>query len=298
MLKVINLGNTPQYLERIKPSKKYHGTLKKKENNWIIEAEPQAMNLFRRLFDATRDDEKGIATIPCTKRYTSELNWFMMCYPLKIISFNEWDKEINTSRKLILRQQILNTKFTIEKAPMEFKGKLMGFQEGGLAFLYHNKRCLLADEMGLGKTVEALAYISKNNKYPVLVVVPPHILYQWNSEIKKFLGNEIKTNIINGLTPYTLPDCNIYLIHYLLLRGWFQDLSAFEFDTIIFDEVQELRHSTSHKYRSVRKLVESAKNILGLSGTPIYNYGFEIFNVLNIIDEGCLVRGCARTLAG
>ena len=63
MLKVIKLGNVPQYLERIKPSKKYYGTLKKEGKNWIIKAEPQAMNLFRRLFDATRDDEKGITSV-------------------------------------------------------------------------------------------------------------------------------------------------------------------------------------------------------------------------------------------
>jgi len=282
--------NMPQYLDRVKPSKRYYGTISKKGREWVIEAEPQVLELVRRVFHATDQDEKGFAIIPATKRLVGDLNWFMMRYPLKIKSFEDWNKDISEAKEYVRTRAVINSQTERISLPSQFRGKLFDFQEKGVSFMFNNKKCLLADEMGLGKTVEALAMLSKINQYPVLIVVPPHLLGQWESEIKRFLGEEIKIHIIKGLTPYTLPDANIYLIHYLLFRGWGKDLSFAGFNNIIFDEIQELRHCNSDKYNSVKSLIKNSnpEYVLGLSGTPIYNYGYEMYNVMDVIEENCL----------
>ena len=73
-------------------------------------------------------------------------------------------------------------------------------------------------------------------------------------------------------------------MHYLLLRGWKEVLPTLGFRTIIFDEIQELRHAGTEKYSAASLLSDSAERVIGLSGTPIYNRGGEIWNVINILD--------------
>jgi SNF2 family DNA or RNA helicase len=95
-------------------------------------------------------------------------------------------------------------------------------------------------------------------------------------------------HIIKGLRPYELPRASVFIIHYLLLRGWKDILPEYGFKTVIFDEIQELRHTGTEKYSAASLVAKDAQNVIGLSGTPIYNHGGEIWNVLNIIEYHCL----------
>ena len=54
---------------------------------------------------------------------------------------------------------------------------------------------------------------------------------------------------------------------------------------IIFDEVQELRRAGTEKYSAASLLAENCERVFGLSGTPIYNQGGEIWNVINVLDD-------------
>ena len=108
------------------------------------------------------------------------------------------------------------------------------------------------------------------------------------SEIARFLrhadGEPIAVHVVKGLKPYVLPPADIYLMHYLLLRGWKEALPEMRLPTVIFDEIQELRHSGTEKYSAASLLAERADRVVGLSGTPIYNRGAEIWNVVNTLD--------------
>ena len=73
-------------------------------------------------------------------------------------------------------------------------------------------------------------------------------------------------------------------MHYLLLRGWKEILPNCGFRAVIFDEAQELRRAGTEKYSAASLLAESCQRVMGLSGTPIYNQGGEIWNVVNILD--------------
>ena len=169
-----------------------------------------------------------------------------------------------------------------------FKGELMPFQREGTAYLVNTPRALLADEMGLGKTVQALAAVAELRSYPLLLVVPSHLMTNWQREIASFLTNEdgsVPTvHVLKGLTPYELPEAQIYIVHYLLLRGWKNVLPKYDFSCVVFDEIQELRHSGTEKYSAASLLAEKCPRVFGLSGTPIYNRGGEIWNVINILD--------------
>ena len=279
----------PQYLDEIKPYIKTYGTLEKVGDDWKVEAEPYVLEFVRRIFPATSYNRGGVAMIPHNKRFTGDINWLMMKFPLKILSQDDWKDAHKEAVDYIVQRDTINAKKSITRTPASFKGQLLTFQKQGLTFLYHNKRCLLADSMGLGKTVQALALVSKLGTRPVLIVCPPHLTRQWCNEIKRFLGQRTKVSVISGLTPYKLPESDIYIIHYLLMRGWEQEFIRMDFDVVIFDEVQELRRNTSQKYVSCKNICAlRPEYIIGLSGTPFYNYGGEMYNVLNVIENGCL----------
>lgn len=280
----------PQYFDELRDADRYYGEMIREKDRWIIKAEPQVTMMIKALFPLTEVSEGGIAHFPINKRHLAELNWFMMRYPLKIQNIGAWRLDMKLAKEHYEERLKIIQNTSLEEPSIKFKGHLFEFQKIGLSFLTNNKTCLLADEMGLGKTVEALALVSKR-KFPIVIVTPPHLLYQWEAEIKRFLGEEVKVQILQGLNPKNNPidkNADIYLIHYSLLRGWKDELQKLNYETIIFDEIQELRHNTSQKYFCAREISKNIESIIGLSGTPIYNYGAEIWNVMNIIEPMCL----------
>lgn len=297
----------PAYLQRqvISEGQKKYGRLTyiESKKEWLIIGDPCVIQVAKRLFPGCNGRGKGVARFKENKRTNGDLNWLMLRYPLEIENEGIWERAINeTIEHVIKREKILQCPQKVIPG-VTFKGELKEFQQEGLAFLIHNRRALLADEMGLGKTVQALAFLSETQSYPALIIVPPHLVKNWEKEIRRFLelpplpgympglfneGYENTTHVIKGLKPYKLPEANIYIIHYLLLRGWKNHLPKLGFKALIFDEIQELRHRQTEKYSAASLLSDSCENVIGLSGTPIYNRGGEIWNVMNIIEFHCL----------
>lgn len=298
----------PQYLEEIAEAPYYYGELfyDEKKNAWIIKGEPCVIDIAKRLFPGCESRDRETARFQNNKRINGDLNWLMMRYPLTIIDREKWREDHQKTVAHVLKRQEIQKMPIKAEPPPTFKMPLKEFQQEGLAFLLHNRRALLADEMGLGKTATSLAFLTSTAAWPALIVVPPHLRKGWMKEMRFFLNLPIPDgeafdlfdderkipvycHLIEGLRPYELPkNKSIYLIHYLLLRGWKNELPNFGFKTVIFDEIQELRHRQTEKYSSASLVADSCENVIGLSGTPIHNRGGEMWNVMNIIDFHCL----------
>lgn len=153
-------------------------------------------------------------------------------------------------------------------------------------------------------TVQGLASLATAGTFPALLVTPANVQMQWRTMAGKFL--DLPTNgqqafdldaedrgkrmchIIKGRTPYALPSVPIYIIHYGLIADWYKALSELDLKAIVFDEIQELRHTGTQKYTGASDLSAGVRYVWGLSGTPIYNYGGEIWSVTNILDYHAL----------
>jgi SWI/SNF-related matrix-associated actin-dependent regulator of chromatin subfamily A-like protein 1 len=294
----------PAYLNQPIFTGHYYGELhyEKHTDSWIIKGEPIVCQMAKKLFPGSSGRHKGEARFKRNKRINGDLNWLMMRYPLKIMNPELWEQDIREAREHVQKRlEIQKKPQKLEPSSMIFNGTLKEFQKEGVSFLYHNAPTLLGDEMGLGKTVQALGWISVINDFPGIIVCPKNIVLQWKESIEQFikplpsLGQqslfdepETMVHIIKGLRPYELPEAHFYIIHYGLLRGWKNVLPEYHFKFLVFDEIQELRHSKSEKYSAASLLAESVPNRIGLSGTPIYNKGGEIWNVLNILEFHCL----------
>ncbi len=274
-------------------NRRTYGTLSynKRRKCWVVRGDPSVTELCKRLFPGTETNRRGEARFTAHRRVVGELNWLMLRYPLTVkdADMPRWEDALAEAREYVVRREEARLMpVRVTPSPTTFLGTLRPFQEEGLAFLLRTERGLLADEMGLGKTVQALAMLSETGAYPALVVAPPHLMRNWSNEIARFVqkpdGTPLTVHVLKGLKPYALPKADIYLMHYLLLRGWKEFLPEARIPTVLFDEIQELRHAGTEKYSAASLLAEHAQRVIGLSGTPIYNRGAEIWNVVNILD--------------
>ncbi len=285
------MSEYPDYLRDAHPGRHTYGTLSynRRSKCWTIKGEPCVTELAKRLFPGCDGRGRGVARFTAHRRIIGDLNWLMLRYPLEIRESDRkrWEESLDEAREYAFRrEQALSAPETAQPPEGSFSGTLLPFQQEGLGFMLASRRCLLADEMGLGKTVQALSFLATTAAYPAILVVPPHLIRNWQREIERFLNPDgrLRVHVIKGLTPQPLPEADIYLIHYLLLRGWKDVLPEAGFKTAIFDEIQELRRNGTGKYSAASLLSESCENVIGLSGTPIYNQGGEIWNVVNILD--------------
>ena len=282
----------PAYLREAPTPSRTYGTLSynRRSKCWTVKADPSVTEMCKRLFPGSAGSKRGEARFTAHRRMVGDLLWLMLRYPLEVNPRDRalWDKSVQDAREHAIRKAIAS-RLPERMTPPEgtFTGELRPFQQEGLAFLMQHDRCLLADEMGLGKTVQALSYLASTDSFPALVIPPPHLTRNWTEEASRFLrirGEKPRVHVIKGLKPYELPEADVYIMHYLLLRGWKEVLPTLGFKAVIFDEVQELRHTGTEKYSAASLLSESCERVIGLSGTPIYNTGGEIWNVINILD--------------
>ena len=284
----------PPYLRENEPAPQQHtyGTLSlnRKSRCWVVKGDPSVTEMCKRLFPGSVGSKRGEARFSLHRRSIEDLCWLMMRFPLtvRMADLTVWNEAVAKARAhariLAVREQ---SALPSTPSKSDFCGELMDFQKEGFSFLLLHDRCLLADEMGLGKTVQAIACIAEVKSFPVLVVPPPHLVLNWEHELRRFLrihGTTPRIHIIHGLAPYPLPEADVYIMHYLLLRGWKKVIPALPFRVLILDEVQELRHSGTEKYSAASLLSDHCDRVIGLSGTPIYNEGGEIWNVINILD--------------
>lgn len=291
ILRDLSQEDLPPFLRPAEVPGATYGTLSynARRKCWVIKGDPAVTELAKRLFPGS-DAKRGEARFTAHRRIVGDVNWLMMRYPLAIAprDRDRWQQALNQAQEYYrMREKARTAPLATQPSPAVFRGQLRPFQQKGLSWLMLTPRALLADEMGLGKTVQALACAAQEGIFPLLIVPPPHLCRNWLAETARFLrvnGREPRIHLIKGLTPYPLPEADVYILHYLLLRGWKQVLPKLQFHTVIFDEVQELRRAGTEKYSAASLLSESCERVMGLSGTPIYNYGGEIWNVINILD--------------
>ena len=223
-------------------------------------------------------------------------------YSFELLSNSVWKRKI--APLTIKKIRIPKIEKLRQAVPSkQFRGTLLDFQREGLDFLIKSSgNALLADEMGLGKTVQTLAYLSKEkNAFPALIVAPLVTLINWKREIEKFLKKKGKNGkIIDNESPSSIMIRNgkladignydFYIINYELLHKRLPDLMKLGIRSVVCDEVQHLRSKTTQKYAAVKELaaLETIKYRVGLSGTPIYNRGSEIWPIIDILKPGLL----------
>lgn len=278
----------------------YIRTVKRKA--WIVRGF-QVVQMVRRIVPDSTGIERNAASVSDSIVNIDHLKWIMQRYPLEIKSPELWNERlgqlevVNKKKdKLMIRNQASPTSL--------FQGKLLDFQREGLDFLLKTSgNALLADDMGLGKTVQSIAYFcTEKDALPAVIVAQLVVLKQWEREINNFMILQKKDEYIGKMNYLPrcvivrdgksgqLPDADFYIINYDMVAKRRDDLIQTGFKTLLMDEVQNIRDMNTLRYDGIVDLAEAptCKHRIGLSGTPIYNRGSEIFPIVNILQPGLL----------
>lgn len=167
-----------------------------------------------------------------------------------------------------------------------------------LAFLYeHRFGACLADDMGLGKTLQGITLLAgllsgelascAPPGSPHLVVAPPSLLFNWESELARFLP-QAKVFIYAGAgrTAEALNDYDIVITSYGLVLRDMELLESQSFDVIIFDEAQAVKNLQASTSSAVRRL--NGAFTLALTGTPVENHLREYYAIMDLCLPGLL----------
>lgn len=183
--------------------------------------------------------------------------------------------------------------------PATLKPILRPYQIAGFQWLNYLKEVnwggILADDMGLGKTVQALSFLEHfradigQGQVKALVVCPTTLIYNWESEIRKFTP-KLTYRIHHGATRTRLReeilDHNVTITTYGTLRSDIKLLMSVNFDYVILDESQAIKNPSSKVTKAACLL--NARHRLCMSGTPLQNNTFDIFAQMHFLNPGML----------
>jgi len=277
----------------------------KEKRSWAVLCQPHVALRLKRVFPQLGSKSQGSHVFSDNPSFCHDLVWFLSRYPMAmtvedrhyLLTRSKEHKEQIALVEDMLRGHYEPQPFDLAKPPREYQkiAASMVLTTGGL---------LLADDLGLGKTVTAITMHSDPRARPALVVCYPHLRMQWQDMLKEF-APDLVTHIIKRATPYDLTQVpangnghgprlgripDVLIMSYHGLPGWAETLAPL-LHSMTFDECQELRtgeEGKSAKYAAAQYLAQHVPYKLGLSATPIYNYGGEIFNVIDILRPGAL----------
>lgn len=270
-----------------------YGRLTLQGNRWVLsDVPPHVAIRLKSVFQRIPKTKTGTFDLPDSQEMAADLDWFMGRFPLEVSADDL--THLKRNREL----------FEIDRAESEAillpdwqPGEVHGFRPGyalhhpqaqARELLLKRKRLLLGDVMGLGKTWTALGSLIGSPYLPAAVVVKTHLAQQWVDEfIKPY--TYMSAHIIQGTKPYDLPPANIYLFKYSNLAGWADVVATGFFKAAVFDEAHELRNGThTEKGKAAKVLTDNAHIRLLMTGTPIFNYGSEAWNLMQFVDPDIL----------
>ncbi len=279
------------------------GTIRIEDGQFLIDCPPHVAIKLRRVFGGVQRRGAGAFAISANPTTAYELAWFRERHPLELVDCDRaFRKLVKTEQRRLDsieeldRADYVPRAFDLALPPREYQriAADLALRTGSL---------LIADELGLGKTCSAICALAAAGTLPALVVTMTHLPRQWERELARFAPS-LRVHRIRKGQPYDLaarrfetdhtgarrrvegmPD--VVVCNYHKLDGW-ADTLANIVRTVVFDEAQELRHSGTNKYEAARAVAAAATLRIGLSATPIYNYGGEIYSVVDVIGPGSL----------
>jgi hypothetical protein len=262
------------------------------DGRWqISRLEPHVAIRAKAIFPRLPKGSAGPFHLPHEPTTDADLRWFLDRYPLAISAEDRAALD-GGAASFTATQAEMERILLPGYAPPPVVGlkpgqALRGYQSQAIEVAARSGGLLLGDECGLGKTFTAAGFCLGEGRLPAAIVCQVHIQRQWEEVVKRF--TTLRVHRVRKASPYNLPPADVYVFRYSQVAGWATVFATGMFRTAIYDEPQELRGGRdTAKGRASAVLSEHAAWRLGLTATPIYNYGREIWNVMEFIAPAVL----------
>lgn len=282
------------------------GKLSRVQRQWAIEAEPHIVLKAKRVFQNLQGKRNTELRLSDTIENCRELAWFLERYPLEMTADDEAylksREAMHRERETVVARILAGQ---VELAPVDTALPLRDYQRQAVELFYRQQGLLLADDMGLGKTAQAIGAMTDPRLRPCVVITKTALPKQWEAEIRKF-APKLTTHIVTKGTPYDVTEVargrrkksvqmqlpglvpDVIIISWSKLANWAGTLGRI-CRSVVYDEIQEIRHGhKSAKGQAAFELSAAVDFRLGLTGTPIFNLGHEMFPVVEAVRPGVL----------
>jgi hypothetical protein len=282
---------------------------------WVISGDPYILYRAEQAIPFSEKLEGGSIGYPATDEIAVELMWFLQRF--KVNNHHECDLRRAAARHNLRRVEtgrILAGDFRTDAINFRDGLRPREYQSQAAMLWRANTGLLCADELGTGKTLVGIAGIADRAMLPAVVVAPANLTLQWMNQLDRFLSG-FQSHVIYQQRNYdlrvvsTCKECgeaatakavairkcsycgaknfartlaDVYLISYNKVHFWHKELERIT-KSIVFDEAQDLRRCESKRYEACRALARKVSFRLGLSSTPVHNYGGEMFNVMDVL---------------
>lgn len=274
-----------------------YGTLTRVESgDWLINPEAHVAMRLRRIFPRVRSTAVGLV-LGDTPEIAADLEWVMLRWPFVMTGQDAEHLAARADRYRESRDTVMRI-LAGYVPPAEWRDTAIparSYQLEAAAVANETGRLLLADDVGLGKTLSGLLLLRNPDALPALVVTLTHLPAQWEREVRRFLPwlsphvvrNGPVYDPLSGQHDLFDPTADVLIMNYHKLSKWADYLKGVV-RTVVFDEAQELRRSDSNKYEAALMIAREAQWRVGLTATPVYNYGGEIWNIVNVLGSDVL----------
>lgn len=273
---------------------KTYGSLARFGDDWWVKATPAVSMKFKRWFPRVNANRQGALVIRATPEVSRDLEFLLERYPLKVRK----DYRQKLTKEAAEDKQLEQDAFDILQGhglKRELKWEVpqaRDYQIVGSDLALRTGKLMIADDVGAGKTLTGMLALRDAGLLPMLIVCQTHLTHQFAEEIEKFMP-WLLTHIARKGTPYKLskyhdgrkPD--VLIMNYSKLAGWAAALRG-KVRSVLFDEGQELRREGSQKYEAAGMVADLAQCVQVTTATPVYNYGDEVFNIVDIYAPGAL----------
>lgn len=265
---------------------------------WQIRAQPHVLMELKRLFPGFRQDYDGSLTLADTPEVAYKVAWMQLMYPLVRDDGTDRHLEARARERVATREaveSILNGGHVeLRDGAYEPAIDLFPHQREAAVFAHTTGHLLLLDETGAMKTGSALTAAANPELLPALVVAPPHLLRQWMRELHRFFPM-LRGHIVTSGKVYDPAqrrgmnghDPDVLFITYGMLAGWADYLNG-KVRTVILEEAHEVRRNGTQKYKAAAVVARGAVQQIGVTATPVFNYGDEVFNIVDVLAPGAL----------
>jgi superfamily II DNA or RNA helicase len=271
---------------------KTFGTLRKEGEGWVVSAQADVATRLKRIFPRVQATRLGDINILDSLEVCRDLEWVLDRWPMKI---SKKDRETLTQGAnghraqqervtAVLEGRAKHASLPMTPAPGR---EPRDYQQVAYDLASTTGSLLLADELGLGKTESAILALSDPANRPMLAVtLAGGMPRQWVRELNAIFP-DLRGVEVTKAKPYDLADedgnePDLIVMNYAKLAGWSHHLMG-KVNSVVFDEVQELRREGTQKHTAAQMVAGQARIKMGLSATPVYNYGGEMYSILKVL---------------